>query len=266
MWHTWVHLCRPTCVQRPLPYLLRPYKKDPAPTAKKSFSFSPPNIANHSLSLLRLLDLFSEMSMKHARVHMNDVSRNVCVRSLERYVDLDTARALFAEIEANPDLKSDTVVMFGKKHIVKRRAAAYKTCTETPLSYRYAGKTMHASDAPPSILQLARRLEKDLNQPFNFVLVQAYDDGGVSIGWHSDDERDIKPDSTIASISLGATRDFQIREKVPKTSPIQTIPLRDGTLLTMEGATQRYTKHAVPVRKSQSGKRINLTFRWIKPL
>lgn len=204
--------------------------------------------------------------MKHARVHMNDVSRNVCVRSLERYVDLDTARALFAEIEANPDLKSDTVVMFGKKHIVKRRAAAYKTCTETPLSYRYAGKTMHASDAPPSILQLARRLEKDLNQPFNFVLVQAYDDGGVSIGWHSDDERDIKPDSTIASISLGATRDFQIREKVPKTSPIQTIPLRDGTLLTMEGATQRYTKHAVPVRKSQSGKRINLTFRWIKPL
>lgn len=201
-------------------------------------------------------------TMNASRTLLRDEKRGFCVRSVERYVDTETAQAIFKEIEANPDLKSDTVTVFGKAHTVKRRAAAY-SASQNPLTYRYSGKVMHASTAPPSILQLARRLEKDLAQPFNFVLVQAYDAGDVSLGWHADDERDIEKNSTIASISLGATRDFQLRENTPK-SPILTIPLKDGTLLTMEGTTQQYTKHSVPKRAKQQGRRINLTFRHVK--
>jgi alkylated DNA repair dioxygenase AlkB len=43
---------------------------------------------------------------------------------------------------------------------------------------------------------------------FDYVLINYYANGNNYIGYHSDDERDLKSNGVIASLSLGASRDF----------------------------------------------------------
>ena len=198
--------------------------------------------------------------MDKAEVVLANSKRGYRVRQVSKYLTPEESKLLMHEIDKTDELREETVVMFGKNLVVPRRTAAY--ATDQNLSYRYAGKTMSAKRAPPSILQLLEKLKKDTKEEYNFVLVQEYKDGNVGIGWHADDERDIFPNSTIASISLGATRDFQLREN-EHGSEICTVPLESGSLLTMEGTCQKFTKHCVPKRARQRGRRINLTFRKI---
>ena len=63
----------------------------------------------------------------------------------------------------------------------------------------------------------------------------------------------------VASISLGATRRFRLREREGRGSC--GIDLEHGSLLVMSGATQRNWLHAVPPTARTVGPRINLTFR-----
>jgi hypothetical protein len=69
---------------------------------------------------------------------------------------------------------------------------------------------------------------------FNFVLVNVYPNGEAQLGWHADGEVDLVPGATIASLSLGASRDFQMR--MGNEGPAEhTWPLGHGDLLLMEG-------------------------------
>jgi alkylated DNA repair dioxygenase AlkB len=64
----------------------------------------------------------------------------------------------------------------------------------------------------------------------------------------------------IASVSLGAARDFAFRRG--RSGPAcATVRLEHGSLLVMEGSTQRHFQHRVPPRKTCGEPRINLTFR-----
>jgi alkylated DNA repair dioxygenase AlkB len=45
------------------------------------------------------------------------------------------------------------------------------------------------------------------------VLLNLYRNGVDSMGWHSDDERELGERPVIASVSLGATRRFRLRHK-----------------------------------------------------
>ena len=64
----------------------------------------------------------------------------------------------------------------------------------------------------------------------------------------------------IASLSLGANRNFQVRRG---GGPVQTIELGHGSLLVMKPGMQKEWKHQVPKSKSPCGLRVNLTFRWM---
>ena len=87
---------------------------------------------------------------------------------------------------------------------------------------------------------------------FNFVLVNRYADGRDHAGEHRDDERELDPSAPIASLSLGAERDFRFRHGSKKNKAILipegvreapedlNLPLIDGTLLLMEPPTNRY--------------------------
>jgi len=68
----------------------------------------------------------------------------------------------------------------------------------------------------------------------------------------------------IASVSLGATRDFVLRHRT-RPELVQSISLAHGSLLVMEGETQMHWRHCVPRRKRVSTPRINLTFRHVTP-
>jgi alkylated DNA repair dioxygenase AlkB len=102
---------------------------------------------------------------------------------------------------------------------------------------------------------------------FNSALANLYRDGNDSMGWHSDDERELGIEPVIASISLGAKRDFHLRRKNRGTGRsggcARSISLPHGGLLLMSGTSQRDWQHALPKRRRISEPRINLTFRLI---
>ena len=79
-----------------------------------------------------------------------------------------------------------------------------------------------------------------------------------SVQWHADDEAGLGNKPTIASISLGNTRVFEL--KCEKLNLVKTYSLVDGSLLIMAGATQLDWKHRVP-ESNDLVPRINLTFR-----
>ena len=81
------------------------------------------------------------------------------------------------------------------------------------------------------------------------------------MSWHSDDEESLGHNPSIASVSFGAVRSFQLRHRQDKRLR-HTMALAPGSLLLMQGPTQHYWHHQVP-KTSKAGTRINLTFRLI---
>jgi alkylated DNA repair dioxygenase AlkB len=79
------------------------------------------------------------------------------------------------------------------------------------------------------------------------------------MAWHSDDEKSLGKDSTIASVSLGAEREFRFKHK--RTADKVSVLLENGSLLVMKGTTQSHWLHAIPKSKKITRPRINLTFR-----
>lgn len=152
--------------------------------------------------------------------------------------------------------RQETITIFGR-----RRQQPRLTCWMGSASYTYSGVRHAPAPLPPVVEELRLRLESTFGEQFNSVLANMYRDGRDSVGWHADDERGMGDAPTIASISLGASREFQIRRN--STGTVTTIELRHGDLLVMSGASQRYYQHCVPKRARAAGRRINLTFRRI---
>ena len=106
---------------------------------------------------------------------------------------------------------------------------------------------------------IREKIYKELNIDFNSVLVNYYRDGKDSMGWHSDDEKELGPNPTIASISFGSERDLLFRNKINKE--ILPIPQTHGCLILIDGKTQKNWQHAIKKTRKVIGPRINLTFR-----
>jgi alkylated DNA repair dioxygenase AlkB len=83
------------------------------------------------------------------------------------------------------------------------------------------------------------------------------------MGWHSDDEKELGDFPFIASLSLGSSRNFQLKHKTDKFLKGK-IELNHGSLLCMGGSMQSFWQHAIPKSSIACGPRINLTFRQIK--
>ncbi|KAK6336258.1 hypothetical protein TWF696_001819 [Orbilia brochopaga] len=96
----------------------------------------------------------------------------------------------------------------------------------------------------PGCLEVLKNLvERETGETFNFVLVNYYASPSDSIAYHSDDEAFLGPNPTIASLSLGATRDFLMKHKEDKAQTLK-LALTNGELLVMKGATQRKWLHS----------------------
>ena len=94
---------------------------------------------------------------------------------------------------------------------------------------------------------------------YNACLLNLYHDGEEGMGWHSDDEKEIIPNSSIASLSFGAERKFAIKHKGTKET--HSILLESGSLFEMLGSFQKHWLHSMPKSKKIIAPRINLTFR-----
>jgi alkylated DNA repair dioxygenase AlkB len=184
---------------------------------------------------------------------------NDCQISLQRnWLKRSEADALYQEL-CKISWREETVVLFGKRHTLIRKTYSMADSTVGP--YPYAGKLEIPEPFSENVHLIRTRLEADLGVRFNFALLNYYPDGDSSMGWHSDSENSIVVGSTIASLSLGATRRFDVRKRDATSGCAYKVDLGHGTLLLMEGKTQQFYKHQVPKQKAIKLPRINLTFR-----
>lgn len=107
---------------------------------------------------------------------------------------------------------------------------------------------------------------------FNVVLINRYKSGVDFMEWHSDNEKNMGPEPTIASVSVGSEREFLVRPRKEGMNgkPVDVVryKLKHGSLLVMMGKMQRFYQHAVPRRVGGEGGetvgdgvRLNFTFR-----
>ena len=151
------------------------------------------------------------------------------------------------------------VVVFGRPLPAPRLSAWHGSAAA---HYTYSGLALEPRPWTAPLLALKTRTEAAVASPFNSVLLNQYRDGRDSMGWHSDDEPELGPNPTIASLSLGGTRRFLLRHK-HRAHPSVEIPLGHGALLIMRGPTQTYWQHQVPKTRRPCAPRLNLTFRQI---
>lgn len=154
--------------------------------------------------------------------------------------------------------QNDLTLIFGRLITTKRMVAWYG---DEALEYTYSGMKKVASPWNTTLLELKRIVEHLTHETFNSCLLNLYHDGNEGMGWHSDAEKDLKENGTIASLSLGAERKFSFRHKQSKERIDLT--LENGSLLLMRGTTQKYWLHQLPKSKKITRGRINLTFRTI---
>lgn len=168
----------------------------------------------------------------------------------------DYFERLMAEVEWRPD----EVVLYGKHIVTARKVAWYG---DADFSYAYSGTVKAALAWTPALLALKAEVEKVSGATYNSCLLNLYHNGGEGMGWHSDDEKTLAQEASIASVSLGAERKFcfKHRQEVEHVLEPVTIMLEHGSLLVMEGATQKYWLHSLPKSAKIKEPRINLTFR-----
>ncbi|KAM7391915.1 hypothetical protein PAMP_022562 [Pampus punctatissimus] len=158
------------------------------------------------------------------------------------------------------------VQVFGKVYNIPRKQASYG---DAGLTYTYSGVTRLACPWTPTLEYIRDAVTKTTGQTFNFVLVNRYKDGQDHMGEHRDDEKELDPLCPIASVSLGAARDFIFRHRDARgkqscrqIQPVKLV-LAPGSLLLMNSPTNTFWYHSLPVRKKVLLPRINLTFRRI---
>ncbi|XP_065122881.2 DNA oxidative demethylase ALKBH2 isoform X1 [Paramisgurnus dabryanus] len=158
------------------------------------------------------------------------------------------------------------VQVYGKMHNVPRKQATYG---DEGLTYSFSGVHLLARPWTPTLIHIRDAVTKATGHTFNFVLINRYKDGDDHIGEHRDDERELDPACPIASVSLGAARDFIFRHKDARTGPAKhqiepvKLELAHGSVLLMNYPTNKFWYHSLPVRKKVKTPRINLTFRRI---
>ena len=175
----------------------------------------------------------------------------------------DAERAL--RDAAREEYVQERITIHGRSHDIPRLTMWYSSDGST---YTYSGIAMEPRPFPPFIRDMRDRIEQEHELSFNSVLVNVYRDGQDGVGWHSDDEQELGDEIDIASVSLGAERDFLMRRRrhpspgSRRGRPI-SIRLGHGSLLVMRHPTQRHWEHRLPPRSAVAARRYNLTFRSI---
>ena len=169
------------------------------------------------------------------------------------------ADELFEELKTSNLWRQDKVKVFGKTYDQPRLCFL---AADRKVNYTYSGLTLPAVDFSKSLSLIKTRIEQTSSTRFNSCLANLYRDGNDSNGWHSDDEKELGDEPIIASLSLGVTRNFDLKHKRNRLIK-KRIELTHGSLLLMSGRTQKDFKHQIAKSKRIHEPRINLTFRYI---
>jgi alkylated DNA repair dioxygenase AlkB len=178
----------------------------------------------------------------------------------ENIFDAQSHIALFDSLKHDVAWKQHHIKLFGKVHPTPRLVAWYG---DPHCTYTYSGVVNTPLAWTPTLLTIKDRIEQLLYPAkFNCVLLNFYRDGHDKMGWHSDDEKELGPNPSIASVSFGSTRRFDFKHKTDPSNKF-SLELHSGSVLLMQGDMQHHWLHQLPAQKRILTPRINLTFRFI---
>ena len=175
------------------------------------------------------------------------------------FLSASESQLLFEQLLAETAWRQEKIRVFGRIHATPRLSC---WVGDAGLDYRYSNLTMQPVAWSQALRSINLKLSEATGHQFNSVLINYYRHGKDSNGWHSDNEPELGENPVIASISLGASRDFLLRNKADHKLKY-SIPLHAGSLLLMSGTTQSCWQHSIP-KRAHADARINLTFRTIK--
>jgi len=105
------------------------------------------------------------------------------------------------------------------------------------------------------LLRRLRRFRK-----YNHIIGTLYKEGADYIGFHSDKIRSWVPESSVAILSFGATREFQLMDADGK---VTSFSFRSGDLFVLGWKDNQKYKHSIPAVDACEP-RISLCFRHIQ--
>lgn len=146
--------------------------------------------------------------------------------------------------------KTYTMTIYDKTFEVKKISAVFSNELNDSMDAKSKGfgydqvPIYSWCEAPYEILKIKQDLETELGIEFDYVLAHVYRNYEDYIGWHNDKEA---LNSQIVSVSLGATRRFQLRPINWKKGFSDEYILRSGDVIHMIGPRcQHEYKHRVP--------------------
>jgi alkylated DNA repair dioxygenase AlkB len=191
----------------------------------------------------------------------NILNKDGMVNYYGKILSSEEANQYFGLLMQNILWQNDEVIIFGKHIVTKRKTAWYG---DSEYLYTYSNTTKQALAWTKELSELKQIVEELAagGIKFNSCLLNLYHNGNEGMGWHSDDEKSLGKNNTIASLSFGAERKFSFKHK--QTKQTVSLVLEHGSLLIMKDATQRNWLHSLPKSKNITQPRINLTFRTIR--
>jgi alkylated DNA repair dioxygenase AlkB len=169
---------------------------------------------------------------------------------VESFLTPAEAQALFASVESLPWTRGRFM----------GRAVPREEVWMGPYAYKFSGRTLAPATWTPKIEAVRDKVAAHYGGTYNSVLLNRYANQQDSVSWHSDDEPEMDSDHPIASLSLGAAREFLVRPITNKKS-VQSYLLTSGSLLLMPPGFQQKYQHCVPKSQTPCATRVNLTFR-----
>eukprot|EP00794_Sanderia_malayensis_P012789 gene12789-14100_t len=166
----------------------------------------------------------------------NGVSK---LQLLRDFIKPEEAEWMFEQLQAEIPWQEKEITMFGKKMMQPRLIAWFGD-----FPYTYSRITLKPFKWSPLLDILRQKIQAETGLTFNTMLANLYRNNKDSVDWHSDDEKSLGDNPTIASLSFGDTRMFEMRIKPAQKGEINPVsgkvkvPLSSGSLLIMEGATQ----------------------------
>lgn len=174
-------------------------------------------------------------------------------------LSLAEANHYFNELFNNIAWRQDEAVIFGKHILTSRKVAWYG---DEEYDYTYSNTTKKALPWTKKLLELKQLTEEKTEATYNSCLLNLYHDGNEGMAWHSDGEKMLQKNGSIASFTFGAERKFSFKHKQTKEST--SLILEHGSLLVMKDETQTNWLHRLPPTTMIKRPRINLTFRTIE--
>lgn len=207
------------------------------------------------------MDLFNQSQEPKPRVFEKHILKDGEIWYMPNFMPPEKAAFYYKTLLENINWRQEEIKMYGKVFPVPRKTAWYGY---EGFNYKYSGILCNPEPWTKELLGIKKVIESFLKEEnFNSVLLNLYRDGNDKVSWHADDEKGLGINPTIASVSLGSTRRFDLKHKDDPEQKLQ-LELPSGSLVIMKGALQHHWLHQIPVQKKINQPRINLTFRTIK--